>query len=776
MRTCALLLFCTALLLSGCARRPTKPPRSPNPTNLIRPIRPIRRISPPQPAPPAASTSLVLAVLGPGSLRGRIILANGAPVTGACVWAEQLTGAAVQDWQRQLRTPLKAAPGSVCVSDATGEFVISTVPRDAAFVVKSAPAMLPPALAGPFGGQHAVPEYVTLTIPLDGGRLTGTFTDDTGAPCTNVMIFHTKRAHDPNWEHDERLPVMLQVDADGSYLTEMLAPNEYEFTFYAPWHLPLTRRVLIRLESDEALDLVFHAMPILTGIVVDAKTQLPVMGAVVINTDNDRGDFTNCEIIQTTRMDGLFTCVMQKYLCVFCFHADYESEMYQYHGAQPPSNIVIALTRETGTICVRVQTHAGAPVTNGGVRLDPTPPPVQDSSFFTTRLRGGSALFERIQTRYAPYIASAFDLVKSPPIALAPGEYKEVWLTLPPMGALHLRFSAPVIRGGGGPRDEWRGVYAVCHGAHGMREFYTTEMTPTLWPARDMLTGIYRTVVDGDCVTRWETNVEIFASATTVLDVPVLTQNVGVIEGSITTRNGLPVSGYITVDGGTFHRSFPPDMFPDGRFAIRGLDPQTAYDLFLTPAPTNIYVRAVLPGGPPLQLVIDPMYRLTGTVKDENGTPLRARLGFLNLEWNCDGAFQVFPVACGRHVLIVEADGYARAFQEVDVQDGDVDVGDIILKDRGVTLRGSVTDTAGNPCSNMPVQVRAYYDERARATGNSCWGAWPRLMGTREFMVPAVPRNVLITIGVGLDTPRELGRLTADTDCGTLVINPAAAP
>ena len=49
-------------------------------------------------------------------------------------------------------------------------------------------------------------------------------------------------------------------------------------------------------------------------------------------------------------------------------------------------------------------------------------------------------------------------------------------------------------------------------------------------------------------------------------------------------------------------------------------------------------------------------------------------------------------------------------------------------------------------------------------------------MGTREFVVPAVPRNVLITIGVGLDTPRELGRLTADTDCGTLTINPAAAP
>jgi len=776
------LLFCAALLLSGCARRPAKSPLSPNPTNHIRPIRPIRPITPPQPAPPAApapptaSTGQVLAAPGPGSLRGRVILANGAPVTGACVWAEQLTGAAVQDWQRQLRTPLKAAPGSVCVSDATGEFVISTVPRDAAFVVKSAPAMLPPALAGPFGGQHALPDYVTLTIPLDGGRLTGTFTDDTGAPCTNVMIFHTKYAHDPNWQHDERLPVMLQVDADGSYLTKMLAPKEYDFTFCAPWYQPLTRRVLIRPESDEALDLVFHAIPVLTGIVVDAKTQLPVMGAVVINTDNDSEDFTNCEIIQTTRMDGLFTCVMQGYLYVICRHADYESEFYQYHGAQPPSNIVIALTRETGTICVRVQTHAGAPVTNGGVRLDPTPSPAKDRFFFTDRLCGGSALFERIQTRYAPYIASAFDLVKSPPIPLAPGEYKEVWLTLPPMGALHLRFSAPVIHGGGGPRDEWRGVYAVCHGAHDMREFYTPEMTPTLWPARDMLTGVYRTVIGGDCVARWETNVEIFAGATTVLDVPVLTQAVGVIEGSLTTRNGLPISGYITVDGGTFHRSFPPDMFPDGRFAIRGLDPQTAYDLFFTPAPTNIYVRAVLPGGPPLHLVIDPMYRLTGTVKDENGTPLRARLGFLNLEWNCDGAFQVFPVACGRHVLIVEADGYARAFQEVDVQDGDVDVGDIILKDRGVTLRGNVTDTAGNPGSNTFVAARGYYDERARAAQATCWNDVRRLNGAPGFEIPAVPRNVLITIGVGLDTPRELGRLTADTDCGTLVINPATAP
>lgn len=46
----------------------------------------------------------------------------------------------------------------------------------------------------------------------------------------------------------------------------------------------------------------------------------------------------------------------------------------------------------------------------------------------------------------------------------------------------------------------------------------------------------------------------------------------------------------------------------------------------------------------------------------------------------------------------------------------------------------------------------------------------------RDTAIPAVPRNVLITIGVGQDAPRELGRLTADTDCGTIIINPAAAP
>ena len=189
------------------------------------------------------------------------------------------------------------------------------------------------------------------------------------------------------------------------------------------------------------------------------------------------------------------------------------------------------------------------------------------------------------------------------------------------------------------------------------------------------------------------------------------------ISGTVKLENGYPLNCVVSVRDtqGKQRRSVKA---LNGIFSIDWLDPEKEYMVSVdldAVTKTNI-VEQVKPNGPPLELVVANGYRVTGTVVDKDGKPLRYDLKCKtsNSEWIYFGEFVLFPLFSGKHILEITAEGYVPMEKEISVGYADTDVGEIVILDRGCSLSGTLIDTDDNLLAEVYVRIYNPKDNTSR--------------------------------------------------------------
>ncbi|NQT75914.1 MAG: alpha/beta fold hydrolase [Candidatus Omnitrophica bacterium] len=95
---------------------------------------------------------------------------------------------------------------------------------------------------------------------------------------------------------------------------------------------------------------------------------------------------------------------------------------------------------------------------------------------------------------------------------------------------------------------------------------------------------------------------------------------------------------------------------------------------------------------------------LSGTVKDERGTPIKG--AFVNTCYaNSDGKYKLEKIGKGRHVMNIRAAGYDRLSKEIDILGGDNDIDFTLMASRYGDLSGALEDSIGSRLTLEPVSA-----------------------------------------------------------------------
>ncbi len=234
------------------------------------------------------------------------------------------------------------------------------------------------------------------------------------------------------------------------------------------------------------------------------------------------------------------------------------------------------------------------------------------------------------------------------------------------------------------------------------------------------------------------------------------------IRGRVRTSSGAPVSdaqivtsGFDMMRGGTFSEVRSE---PDGAFVLAGL----------MPGPTRVMVRAIgfaslnktlTPGGDPVELILNAGGSVTGVVVEEGDRPIDAYRIVANPvksagPWegraeksvgSTDGRFLLDDLAEETYVMqVLVPDRAPATVSGVRVSAGRTTDAGIIRVPRGGVVRGTVTETAGDPV--VGATVKAYGAAQEAMEWSEQFQTLSEPSGAFEIRgVPEGPRQVVAT-------------------------------
>jgi len=301
--------------------------------------------------------------------------------------------------------------------------------------------------------------------------------------------------------------------------------------------------------------------------------------------------------------------------------------------------------------------------------------------------------------------------------------------------------------------------------------------------------GTYDVTVQGESVSYVRTNLAFEAGRTTFLEILSGSNHVGAISGTVREAGGIPLDCTVsalpeTIGAGADSVSDRDGVGANtwarnGEFRVDGLDLERIYTVRVTlyaTRHTNIYIRGVRPDGPPLDIVLQAAYKVTGRVVDADGKGVSARVycgqsATPRTQTDESGEFRLHPAFPGVVLLNVAPAEFAPVTRAVPVANSDVDVGTIVVTDRGITVSGRIVNGRHQPLQGVNLNVSQSGGAGEAVTAPYEASVYSR--GDGVFQLRGVPRGVRLKIHLAwgrrsLPGP-ELGLTDRDINIGDIV-------
>jgi len=721
-----------------------------------------------------ATPSLPPIIQAGETLRGWVRLRSGALLTNIAVWAEYCRDAQPDVFRQASRTPLGMIPGTRTMTDAAGQFVMPWPPPASAppcFIVRSVVAGFQPVYAGPWAISNPPPDMIELVLDDLGARLVGRCSDNTGAAVTNVTAMRTVEIKvTPSDIGYSQVPVALTIEADGSYTSEIVPVGEYSVTFYALGYDVRSMPCVLRDEQATVCDVVFQQLSTITGVVADAWTLRPIAGVQIGAQGRPLGD---ARWAPQSDAQGQFWVRDAQWLTLTFTHSNYAPCFFAFRNDFAAATSMVVRMAGGADVTVHVVDPQGAPMSNIYVHLCLS----QNMGTLITPTicaEAGDVTFSNVPCDGAVLRAYAGiadrPLAWSEPFDMTARTPREVLLRLPACGALDVRLASTA-----------RYDYLQLQVSRTLRIGNQLHVGPNVdsartasgWRKDNLPAGDYYISVQGAAILHFGTSVVVRAQETCVVTVPC--QPAAQIEGTVLDARGTKLKGNVDACATTPPHRTAWAQLSDGSFCLAGLDPMCIYNVDIRVSSTNVAIKNVKPGGPPLAIVLPATYRITGCVRDAHGQALAGTTSFGLIDK--DGEFSLTPFLPGSYTLIIRARGYVPVSREVQVVNADVDLGEIVLTDRGLSIRGKVCDETGASVADChlflsdqrpqgsaaPDPYRTQINQEVNADGTF------ELAG----LLPA-RAYALWLLRAGSRVQRMLADLQQDTDLGTIIMSNAA--
>jgi hypothetical protein len=603
-------------------------------------------------------------------MSGIVCFSSGGAVSGAVIWIEAGQYLACEPFKVDKQTVI----GLTTQSMVNGTFTLPTIITNCPYLIKAYVKGYPITFVGPFDMTKSPTQCIILTISDTGGRLMGSFENTKSEPLTNVLVYYRKEiSTKDSYEMAKimRISAPTYIDSDGRYVTDTISPGVYTISFQVPDYKREQRVTTIYPEKNQYIDILFYELPSYTTTVtvLDYESKLPVPFVNFFPTQ------TPATPIFTTDINGQYTLITKN------IHVNY----YIYHPGYAPCSGYIATDRETNKIItlsqksvveVYVDNVNNDLVTNGTVML------MQKHRYSYRRLfrkpvSNGYVVFTNVPSRPFKINVGLYKeengFLESGYFTLAPDTSTNIYFSLISPATFIVRFTEPVD------------VPSI-HTDFYPKEKYTLirsqfEKTSSEFRAQTYITGVWHFSIEGKRIEYFSTNIILSAGTQTILSIDNSSSQYACITGQIRSEKGM-----ISLDGLQTHvilgdKRVIGDVYfnTNGTFHTVPLRPDKKYDLNIRLSYTNIYFSELDPNGPPLDIVIPQLIRLTGKITDQNGTPLSALLHLNSHCWRVSGEFSLYPVMAGAYSMKCEAQGYEPIIRKVLLNESQQDLGEIVF-------------------------------------------------------------------------------------------------
>ena len=726
------------------------------------------------------------------TIKGRVLFSSGSAVSGAWIWTELVTGEAPDAWNKKLADKKEAVSGVAVQSDADGYFELRVLKIMDRYVVKADHPPYAVVYSGPYSDSTPPVDPIELIIQEKGARLFGSFSTSYGQPITNCTLqYSLLKKISQSSVNIKYNKVLLDIVEDGSYISGTIPPGSYTLDFTVPGYYQQSKKVVIQENATEQCDVIFTPCRAITGTVFDAETKLPIPDVLLTNKHGSKKGKN--VFSQKTDETGKFWVYCDnnyvqlefqhpKYAPLECYFSKPRQQYYSSSEENRKEYCPEIFLSKAGALRVFGRENDGTPLNVYGVQLQSGNKKAR--SLKNTIYLGqqwvpfveGEALLTNIPVMYSPVCAEVCTknngraITKSDLVDITAGEETTVTVTLPPTGSLVVRFLNPIehetidINGYLVEKSASGSKYIQRFGKHNFtaeKQKMSLNETPT---------NVYKVIIKGKPAISVETNILITANNTTEVLINNDTNVLASISGTVTTHEGGIIQCSVSVyEQSTGKQIEDKYLYYDSSFTIEGLSRDSVYDLSVKTyegSRTNILIKSIVPGGPDLNITLPVAYRITGNVIDGDGNPLKAMIGIMSKSEQGPGEFKLYNVFPGTYSLRITAREYLEVVRTVTVNDSDVDLGDIVLDDKGITISGRIVTKDNVPVGNARIKAvnkAAGISGSAKTDDSGC------------FQVKYLPRDMAFYISVNNDKAicdHQTDVLDSDTDIGDLILNP----
>ena len=625
------------------------------------------------------------------------------------------------------------------------------------------------------------PIYKTTIETKSGGFLTGKLISESGEIITNVKATYDVYGGNGNLKSGDKIPI--NIEKDGTYTTPNLPIGKCDIRFSAPGFLEA--RVETYLKNGETIikDAIFKSYEKNLCVVRDSITKERVSNVEIICISPT--NINSKPLDSFTDADGEFRVLLgMEDLYLEFRHPDYATIRNYFQSRNTPRKKTVEISKG-GNVLIKVIDENNEPIPDSKVKLVANyrwrrPYNAEFNNLFIGKSDDlGETLFENVPSHLPFIIADVTDcsnvLTRSKRFKIKPGITTTVMVSKVD-AKLIVRFSEPVLG---------KSIRVELSAPNGWFQYNDFFKTSNEWILPGVIKGNYKIFIRGGDIQNIETNIFIEGKVDTILKINNSNTNAtGVIKGIIHTPSGEKLSAYVHA---WKHGKMPKNKqklhygdecasyaYPKhGDFVIDKLNLKGIYDIRIEIAGlTNIFCYSVVPNCEPLDIVTPPAYRVTGSLVNSDGDPIKGMIwisSFLFGQHNTSD-FELYPVFPGNYTIKIITENHPLLKRNVTISSSDVDLGEIVIDDEGIVISGRLLDSKGKPIIDK--RIRMYGPPNMSVIGETQNDMHSdKSNDDGRFEVRNLPSDEIISLHLFDDHfSRNIGPFSIDTDIGDVII------